>query len=86
MGMREKHFLTFISYETSIVLPGDMSFVSALHAQGQDARRFSLSVANYENIKPALLLSFPLQVFSYVRESYQELRGHSLLVIGCTQY
>jgi hypothetical protein len=55
MGVREKHFLAFLSYETSVMLLGYMSLVSTLHAQWQDARRFSLSVANYEKIKRALL-------------------------------
>jgi hypothetical protein len=59
--MREKHFLTFLSYETSVVLPGYMSLVSTLHAQWQDARRFSLSVAKYEKIKRAILHAFPIQ-------------------------
>jgi hypothetical protein len=52
--MREKHFLTFLSYKTSVVLPGYMSLVSTLHALWQHERS-SLSAANYEKIKRALL-------------------------------
>jgi hypothetical protein len=70
MGVRVKHFLAFLSYETSVVLPGYISLVSTLYAQWQDARRFSLSVANYEKLKCsllpdcALLPSFPLQEYA----------------------
>jgi hypothetical protein len=69
MGVKEKHFLAFVSYETSVVLPEYISLVSTLHAQWQDARRFSLSVANYEKLKRALLPSFPLFLSLLVQQS-----------------
>jgi hypothetical protein len=68
MGVKEKHFLTFLSYETSVVLPGYMSIVSTLHAVWQHVRRFSLSAASHEKIKHtllpdcALLYYFPLSL------------------------